>query len=134
MPQSHLSHPLLAGMGLLALASFGVVVLAHVPPTRLPPPLENLGPLVLVGLALVSGGVWFLVGYALGGGLRAPPPPPPEPHRLPPALDLAGLSTEQLYRELERMNREALLYGPRLPHHVSPQDPTRQDPLSVSRV
>jgi hypothetical protein len=127
MPTHHPNRPLLAGVGLLALASSSLVIVEHAPPSPLPPAVEEVDPWVLGGLALLSGGLWFLVGYALGGGLRSLAAPPSGPSSLPPPLDLGALSTEQLFRELERMNLEALLEGARWSQHVPPHNPTRHD-------
>lgn len=110
MPPRHSRHRLLAGMGLLSL-------LASLLPLDALLPSGTTGarsvPMLCVLGALLSCG-WFLLGYALASLLRAVrESPPPEPTALS-QLTLSQMTTEQLFRELERMNRETLLYAPGL--------------------
>ncbi|WP_434386422.1 hypothetical protein [Melittangium boletus] len=70
-------------------------------------PLSREVPWALWGM---TGGVWLALGYAVGWLSRprpaAAPPPAPE------TVDLSRFTTEQLYQELERLNRAALQAPP----------------------
>jgi hypothetical protein len=112
MPPRHSSRPLLAGVGLLALipATFAALQLAT--GWRHLPPLDSLSPVALGVLGGLLSGGGLLLGYMLGWLLRPSLPPPPPARPLPVRWDLSRLSTEQLYLELERLNREALHAGP----------------------
>lgn len=108
MPPRHSSRPPLAGVGLLALIPTTLAALGLATGRGHLPPLEALEPLALGVLGGLLSGSGFLLGYALGWLLRPRLPPPPA-HPVPVRMDLSRMSTEQLYLELERMNREALL-------------------------
>ncbi|OJH36149.1 hypothetical protein [Cystobacter ferrugineus] len=112
MPPRHSSRPLLVGVGLLAFIPVTLAALGLAAGWPAIPPLDSLAPTALGVLAGVLSGGGFLLGYALGWTLRPPLPPPPPTLPIPVRVDLSRLSTEQLYLELERMNREALLAGP----------------------
>jgi hypothetical protein len=109
MPPRHSSRPPLAGVGLLALIAATLAALGLATGWRHLPPLESMVPLALGVLGGLLSGSGFLLGYTLGWLLRPPLPPPPPAHLVPLPVDLSRLSTEQLFLELERMNREALL-------------------------
>ncbi|WNG14045.1 hypothetical protein [Cystobacter fuscus] len=112
MPPRHSSRPPLAGVGLLALIPATLAALGLATGWRHLPPLDGLVPLSLGVLGGLLSGAGFLVGYALGWMLRPPLAPPPPAQLVPARVDLSRLSTEQLYLELERMNREALRSAP----------------------
>ncbi len=112
MPPRHSSRPLLAGVGLLALISATLAPWGLATGWPGVPPLDSLPPTALGALGGVLSAGGFLVGYALGWMLRPPLATPPHAHPIPVRLDLSRMSTEQLYLELERMNREALLTAP----------------------
>ncbi|ATB35537.1 hypothetical protein CYFUS_000950 [Cystobacter fuscus] len=111
MPPRHSSRPLLAGVGLLTLVSATLAALGLAIGWRHLPPL-GLVPVTLGVLAGLLSGAGFLLGYGLGWMLRPPLPSIPSMQPIPVRVDLSRLSTEQLYLELERMNREALRSRP----------------------
>ncbi|WNG23511.1 hypothetical protein F0U62_05305 [Cystobacter fuscus] len=112
MPPSHSSRPLFAGVRLLAFIPATLAALGLAAGWLNLPPLDDLPPTALGVLAGLLSAMGFLLGYGLGWRLRPLLPPAPLPRPIPVRVDLSRLSTEQLYRELERMNREALRSRP----------------------
>ena len=102
MPPLRSRHRLVAGVGLLSLVASLLPLEGLLPSVR---PAGDVAPeppsLLMLGVlgALLSCG-WFLLGYALASLLRTAPRAAASPPARPTAL--SQMTTEQLYRQLER--------------------------------